>query len=148
MPGIRAITVGYAGGLSTRPSYEQVCAGNSGHIEVARIEYDPAQASLDGILDLFWKIHDPTSLDRQGADAGYQYHSVIYYTSEAQLVLAQAAIKAIQPHYARPIVTEVLPAPVFWPAEEYHQEYFRKNPDAGYCQAVIAPKLKKAGLVI
>jgi peptide-methionine (S)-S-oxide reductase len=146
-PGIIKTVAGYAGGAVANPSYEQVCLGTTGHIEVVRIEFDPRVTSLERILTLFWKIHDPTSLDRQGADVGYQYHSIIMWTSESQRVIAEAAIRQAQKGLARPIVTELRPAPVFWPAEEYHQDYFRKNPNAGYCQVVIRPKLEHAGLL-
>jgi peptide-methionine (S)-S-oxide reductase len=147
IPGVVATKAGYAGGSLENPSYEQVCAGGTGHIEVVKIDWDPAQADLRELLVLFWKIHDPSSLDRQGADAGYQYHSIIMWTSEAQKAVAEDSIRAVQKTMARPVVTELRKAPRFWPAEDYHQSYFRKNPDAGYCQVVIRPKLEHAGLL-
>ena len=147
VPGVVKTTVGYAGGSSQFPTYEQVCAGGTAFIEVVKLEFDPSLTTLEKILDMFWKIHDPTSLDRQGADAGYQYHSIIMWETSEQKTRAEAVIKAIQSRYDRHIVTEIRQASRFWQAEDYHQDYFRKNPNAGYCQVVIAPKLQHAGLL-
>jgi peptide-methionine (S)-S-oxide reductase len=143
LPGVTAVTSGYAGGRLESPSYEQVCAGDSGHAEVVRVAFDPGKAGYDDILALFWKIHDPTTLNRQGADVGAQYRSVIFYYGEAQRRAAEASMAGQASRWGRPIVTELLAAPRFWPAEDYHRGYFRKHPDAGYCRAVIAPKLAK-----
>ena len=145
MPGVIRATSGYAGGATARPSYEDVCGGLTGHAEVVAVDYDPSLLSYDAILDLFWKIHDPTTPDRQGADVGNQYRSVIFTMDETQRLIALAAKEAKASQFADPIVTEILPAPAFWPAEDYHQHYFDLHPNAGYCRAVIVPKLRKAG---
>jgi peptide-methionine (S)-S-oxide reductase len=146
LPGVLAVENGYAGGQRENPSYEEVCSGRTGHAEVVRISFDPSRLSYEAILDLFWKIHDPTTLDRQGADQGSQYRSVIFYADEEQRAKAQASLQAIAASFRDPIVTDLLPEPRFWKAENYHQGYFRKHPEAGYCRAVIAPKVKKSGL--
>lgn len=143
LPGVTAVVSGYAGGPRKNPSYEQVCSGATGHAEVIRIDYDPAQISLDALLDHFWKIHDPTTLNRQGADAGTQYRSVIYYADEKQKAAAEASRDRANPGWGNSIVTEIAPLETFYEAEEYHQDYFRRNPHAGYCQAVIRPKIDK-----
>lgn len=145
LPGVIDVESGYAGGSRENPSYEEVSTGETGHAEVVRIAFDPAKLAYEEILDLFWKIHDPTTADRQGADTGSQYRSVIFVTSEEQREEAAASIKETQHRLVDSIVTELLPSPRFWPAESYHQDYFRKHPDAAYCRIVIAPKLKKAG---
>ena len=145
LPGVVGVTSGYAGGDRGNPSYEEVCSGLTGHAEVVAIDFDPKILSFEAILDLFWKIHDPTTEDRQGADVGSQYRSVIFFAAGGQQAKAQASKAAAQARFAEPIVTEVLPAPTFWPAEDYHQDYFDRHPNAGYCRAVIVPKLKKAG---
>jgi peptide-methionine (S)-S-oxide reductase len=143
LPGVTGVTSGYAGGTLESPSYEAVCSGKTGHAEVVRVAFDPEKISFDALLELFWKIHDPTTLNRQGADVGTQYRSVIFYADEAQRKAAAASIADQAARREKEVVTELLPAPRFWPAEDYHQGYFRKNPDAGYCRAVIAPKLAK-----
>lgn len=143
-PGVVDVVSGYAGGFVKNPTYRQVCDGDTGHAEIVRIEYDPAKVSFGDLLKLFWSIHDPTSLNRQGHDEGTQYRSAIFYTSDAQRDAAQAAIAAAQPAYKRKIVTEVVKLEKFYEAEEYHQDYFRRNPTQGYCQAVIAPKVAHA----
>ncbi len=147
LAGVTGVTSGYAGGRADGPreppSYEDVCTGETGHAEVVRVAFDPEKIRYEAILDLFWKIHDPTTLNRQGADVGTQYRSVIFYFDEAQKAAAEASMDAQAIRYETPLVTELLPAPRFWPAEDYHQGYFRKHPDAGYCRAVIAPKLAK-----
>ncbi|MEI6876827.1 MAG: peptide-methionine (S)-S-oxide reductase MsrA, partial [Spirochaetota bacterium] len=122
-----------------------VCSGLTGHAEVVAIDFDPALQSYGGLLELFWRIHDPTTIDRQGADVGSQYRSVIFYADEAQRSAALASMAAEQVRWEDPIVTELLPLPAFWPAEDYHQDYFDRHPNAGYCRAVIVPKLRKAG---
>jgi peptide-methionine (S)-S-oxide reductase len=144
VPGVLDVESGYAGGSKESPSYEQVSAGFTGHAEVVRIRYDPAVVSYESLLDLFWKVHDPTTKDRQGADVGSQYRSMILYTSDEQKGKAIAAIEALKPHFRNPIVTQVEPLGKFWPAEDYHQDFYRKNPDYGYCQVVVAPKVEKA----
>ena len=143
LPGVEAVVSGYAGGARPDPTYEQVCAGVSGHAEVVRIDYDPQQITLEVLLDYFWKIHDPTTLNRQGADAGTQYRSVIFYADEEQKAAAASSKERANPGWGGKIVTEIAPLGIFYEAEEYHQDYFRKNPQGGYCQAVIRPKIVK-----
>jgi peptide-methionine (S)-S-oxide reductase len=143
MPGVTGVTSGYAGGSRGSPGYEEVCTGETGHAEVVRVSFDPEKTSYAAILDLFWKIHDPTTLNRQGADIGTQYRSVIFFADEAQKRAAEASMAGQAARRGKAVVTELLPAPDFWPAEDHHQGYFRKHPDAGYCRAVIAPKLAK-----
>lgn len=144
VPGVLDVESGYSGGTRTEPTYEQVSTGLTGHAEVVRIRYDPAAVSYDQLLDLFFKIHDPTTLDRQGADIGSQYRSVILYDGDGQRERALAKIAELGPAYASPIVTAVKRLGTFWPAEAYHQDFYRKNPDYGYCQVVVAPKVQKA----
>ena len=146
LPGVVDVVSGYIGGDGDRPSYQYISSGTSGHAEAVRIVFDPSIVSYEKILDLFWKIHNPTTLNRQGYDIGTQYRSAIFYIGEGQRLAAQAAIVAQQSAWASKIVTQVVPAGDFWIAEEYHQDYFRKNPDNGYCVAVVAPKVDKSGL--
>lgn len=146
IPGVISVTSGYMGGTVKKPSYEQVCTGKTGHAEVGRIVYDTNKVTLDKILALFWKIHDPTSLNRQGADVGPQYRSAIFYETEAQKNAAEKSREEAAKHFALPIVTEITKATEFYVAENYHQDYYRLNKRAPYCQRVIAPKLRKAGL--
>jgi len=143
VPGVVDVENGYAGGDVQNPSYKQVCSGDTGHAEVVRITYDPIKVSIERLFELFWKVHDPTSLNRQGADAGTQYRSIILYATEAQKKAAEAAIAKEQPLLSRPIVTQVVPLVNYYRAEEYHQDYFQKNPTQGYCQAVVRPKVEK-----
>lgn len=145
VPGVLEVTNGYAGGSTESPSYEEVCTGDSGHAEVVKIDFDPRVLSFSALLDYFWKIHDPTTPDRQGADIGSQYRSAIFWTSPAQEEEARASVASLAKALKDPVVTEILPAPQFWKAEDYHQDYFRNHPGAGYCRMVIAPKLRKAG---
>ena len=128
------------------PTYREICGKKTGHIEVTQLRYDPQRITAGEILGWFWRMHDPTSWDRQGADAGPQYRSAIFFHSEEQHRTALKLIEAIAPNWPDPIVTEVTPAVTFWPAEEYHQGYYRGNTSQGYCRAVILPKLKKLGL--
>jgi peptide-methionine (S)-S-oxide reductase len=146
--GVKSVVSGYAGGEVQNPTYEQVSTGTTGHAEVVQVEYDPQKISYAEILDLFWKAHDPTTLNRQGADAGTQYRSIILYHDEAQKTAAQNSMKALAASktYKGRVVTEIKPLTVFYPAEEYHQDYYDRNPYAGYCAVVISPKLKKLGL--
>ncbi len=141
--GVEDVVSGYAGGSVENPTYEQVCRGRTGHAEVVRITYDPEVVTYEDLLEIFWKIHDPTTLNRQGADVGTQYRSVIFYENESQKELARKSMEKAQKHFLDPIVTEISPLKKFWPAEEYHQDYFRRNPYQGYCQAVVAPKVEK-----
>jgi peptide-methionine (S)-S-oxide reductase len=144
--GVISVMPGFAGGHTASPSYEQVCTGGTGHAEVARIEFDPARISYAQILDTFWHSHDPTTLNRQGADTGTQYRSAIFYADDAQRRTAETSRAAAQAAFDRPIVTEIVPLAKFYPAEDYHRQYYERNRNAGYCQFVIAPKLKKLGL--
>lgn len=146
IPGVEDVVSGYTGGSLPRPSYEIVSLDVTGHAEAVRIVFDPLVISYSEILDLFWKIHDPTTLDYQGYDVGSQYRSAIYFTSETQRTAAEKSIKAQQANWKDPIVTELAPAGDFWIAEKYHQDFYRLNPEYGYCVAVINPKLEKARL--
>ena len=143
VPGVKDVVSGYAGGHVKNPGYREVCEGTTGHAEVIRIDYDPSEVSLKSLLELFWTVHDPTTLNRQGNDVGPQYRSVIYYADDTQKQAAEASKTAAQEAFSEPIVTEIAPLKTFYEAEAYHQDYFRKNPDAGYCQFVIKPKVKK-----
>lgn len=147
IPGVLSVTSGYMGGAVKNPSYEQVCGGNTGHAEVAQLVYDPKVTSLEKILATFWHVHDPTSLNRQGADTGTQYRSAIFYHTDAQRLVAEKSKASAAKEFTKPIVTEITKAAEFYPAENYHQDYYRLNKDRNpYCQRVIAPKLRKAGL--
>jgi len=132
IPGVIATEVGYMGGTKENPTYEQVCAGDTGHTEVCQVTYDEDQVKFADLLDRFWQIHDPTQLNRQGPDVGYQYRSVIFYHDDNQLLQIQAAIKQLQANhiYKNSITTAVQPAETFWPAEDYHQDYIDKHPGA------------------
>jgi peptide-methionine (S)-S-oxide reductase len=143
--GVEKVVSGYAGGTVAHPSYEQVCTGDTGHAEVVQIDYDPEQVGFGELLETFWKAHDPTTVNRQGADIGPQYRSIILYHDEEQRRIAEESIRRLDESgaYENRVVTEVVPLDAFYPAEEYHQDYFRKNPYAGYCSFVIRPKLKK-----
>jgi peptide-methionine (S)-S-oxide reductase len=143
LEGVVDVESGYAGGHVDNPGYAQVCDGDTGHAEVVRIEFDPARLGYRELLEVFFAIHDPTTLNRQGNDAGTQYRSVIFTHSEAQHATAEDVIREAQAHYDREIVTQVLPAPAYWRAETYHQEYFRHNASQGYCMFVVAPKVEK-----
>jgi peptide-methionine (S)-S-oxide reductase len=143
LPGVKSVTSGYAGGHVPNPTYEQVCTGDTGHAEVARIEYDPAQLSYEKLLEVFFEAHDPTTLNRQGADEGTQYRSVIFYRSEEQHKIALQARTAAQKDWPDPIVTTIEPLKEFYAAEDYHQDYFNQHPNQGYCAFVIRPKVKK-----
>ncbi len=141
--GVQRVLPGYAGGQAPHPTYEQVCAGRTGHAEVVQVDFDPGQISYRDLLGVFFTVHDPTTLNRQGNDIGTQYRSAIFYLDEAQKAEAQAFIAELNPEFGGAIVTELAPLDVFYVAEEYHHDYFRKNPGSGYCQAVISPKLAK-----
>ncbi|MES2308198.1 MAG: peptide-methionine (S)-S-oxide reductase MsrA [Verrucomicrobiota bacterium] len=142
-PGILSVESGYAGGKIKNPSYEQVCSGATGHAEVVKITFDPSIVSYSHVIDLFWKAHDPTTLNRQGADSGTQYRSIILYGDENQKTLAEESKKRAASLFKDPIVTEISPLTEFYPAEEYHQHYFKNNPNQPYCQIVIKPKVDK-----
>lgn len=143
LDGVKSVTTGYAGGRKEHPTYEEVCTGGTGHAEVAQIEYDPHRISYEELLDLFWQAHDPTSMNRQGADVGTQYRSIILYHNEGQKLVAEKSKKAAAAKLQDPIVTEIVPLTKFYKAETYHQDYYRNNSRAPYCQAVIRPKLEK-----
>jgi len=143
LDGVIDVECGFAGGHVVNPTYRVVSAGDTGHAEVVRIEYDPKKLSYRQILEVFFAIHDPTSVDRQGVDQGPQYRSIIGTHSEAQQAQAQALIAEIAPEYEQPIVTQVEPVKNYARAENYHQEFYRLNPAMGYCMLVIAPKLEK-----
>jgi peptide-methionine (S)-S-oxide reductase len=147
LPGVIKVTSGFAGGTVANPTYDQVCTGTTGHAEVIRVTYDPAKVSYGQILDLFWKVHDPTTLNRQGADVGTQYRSIILTDSPQQAVWAEDSKKKAQTLYHDPIVTQIVPLKDFYSAEDYHQDYYRNNKGRNpYCQVVIATKLQKLGL--
>ncbi len=143
--GVQSVESGYMGGQVANPTYQAVCTGETGHAEVVQIRYDPDQVSFVDLLGVFFSIHDPTTLNRQGADVGTQYRSVIFYHTPEQKQTAEVLIGQLdaQKLYPSPIVTQVVPAQTFYIAEDYHQEYFAKNPTAGYCQFVVAPKVAK-----
>jgi peptide-methionine (S)-S-oxide reductase len=143
LPGVKAVTSGYAAGNTENPTYKDVCSGTTGHAEVVQIEFDPAKISFEEILKTFWEAHDPTTLNRQGADVGTQYRSIILYHSDAQKAAAEKSKTEAQKELTRPIVTQIEPLKKFYPAETYHQDYFRNNPGNGYCQVVIRPKVEK-----
>ncbi len=143
LKGVKSVVSGYANGHVDNPTYKQVCNGDTGHAEVVQIEFDPAVISYQEIVDYFWIAHDPTTLNRQGNDVGTQYRSGIYYVSEAQKAVAEASLKAAQKDWDQPIVTEIAPLKKFYPAEDYHQDYFKHNPDQGYCRVVVSPKVAK-----
>lgn len=146
LDGVYSATSGYMGGTTANPTYEQVCDGTTGHAEVVQVVFDPKKITGEKILIWFWDLHDPTTLNRQGADTGTQYRSAIYYTTEAQKALAEASKKAAQEKFKDPIVTEITKADTFYPAEKYHQDYYFQNKSNGYCRVVIEPKLKKLKL--
>lgn len=143
VPGIESVVSGYAGGTTKNPSYEEVCTGRTGHAEVIQITYDPAKISYKKIIDLFWMAHDPTTLNRQGNDAGTQYRSIILYGTPEEKEIAEKSKAEAQAHFSDPIVTEIKPLEVFYPAEKYHQDFYAKNPNQPYAAAVIPPKLEK-----
>lgn len=141
--GVASVESGYMGGAVANPSYEEVCGGETGHAEVVRITFDPAELRFRELLDVFFEIHDPTTLNRQGNDTGTQYRSAIFYHSPEQKEEAERAIRDWSGRFADPIVTEVTPAETFWIAEDYHQEYFANHPSKPYCAFVVSPKVAK-----
>jgi peptide-methionine (S)-S-oxide reductase len=144
LKGVTDVVSGYAGGQVPNPTYQQVCSGRTGHAEVVQVTFDPGVITYGDLLDVFFTIHDPTTLNRQGADVGTQYRSAIYYHSPEQKATAEQKIAEAGRTWDKPIVTELTPAPTFYPAEDYHQEYYANNPYQGYCVAVVAPKVAKA----
>jgi len=143
LPGVKTVVSGYAGGHTENPTYKQICQGDTGHAEVIQIEFDPRKVSYDTILETFWEAHDPTTLNRQGADVGTQYRSIILYHTPEQKAAAEKSKAAAQKHFLQPIVTEIVPLTKFYKGEDYHQDYYRNNPNQGYCRAVIRPKVEK-----
>jgi peptide-methionine (S)-S-oxide reductase len=143
LPGVTHITCGYSGGSLASPTYAQVCTEETGHAEVVKIDYDPAVTSLDKVLEYFWHVHNPTQVGGQGNDMGSQYRSIILYDSPAQKAAAEKSRAEAQKKYSDPITTEIVPLAKFWQAEDYHQDYFAKHPDEGYCSVVIRPKVDK-----
>jgi peptide-methionine (S)-S-oxide reductase len=141
--GVLDVVSGYAGGHTHNPTYEAVCTDTTGHAEVVQIRFDPRRITYAQLLEIFWEAHDPTTLNRQGADVGHHYRSIILYHDDAQNEAAVASKQAAASKFRNPIVTEIVPLKAFYRAEEYHQDYFRKNPKAPYCVVVISPKLKK-----
>jgi peptide-methionine (S)-S-oxide reductase len=143
LPGVVSVTSGFAGGTTENPTYPEVCTETTGHAEVTEIEFDPAKISYDKLLEVFWQAHDPTTLNRQGADEGTSYRSIILYRDKKQELLAEKSKLAAQENFKHPIVTDIVPLKKFYKAEDYHQQYYDNNSNAGYCQVVIAPKLEK-----
>ena len=143
LPGVKAVTSGYAGGKEPNPTYEDITSHRTGHAEVIKIDYDPAVVTLETLLDYFWSVHNPTQVGGQGNDHGPQYRSIVLYTDETQKAAAMKSRVEAGKTFRDPITTEIVPLTKFWPAESYHQDYFAKNPNAGYCKFVIAPKVKK-----
>ncbi len=145
LKGVQTVVSGYSGGSVINPSYKEVCTGTTGHAEVCMIRYDTTVISLENLLEVFWKVHDPTTLNRQGADVGTQYRSVIYYENEEQRKIAEEYKKKLNDSgiWDSPVVTEISPFINFYPAEDYHQDYYNQNKNEGYCRMVITPKLEK-----
>ena len=144
-PGVYVTAAGYAGGLTPNPTYEEVCSGKTGHAEVIQIDYDSNIISFEKLLDVFWKSHDPTTLNRQGADTGTQYRSAVFHHNDEQQKIVKKSMNVADTSgiYENSIVTEITPLSTFYPAEDYHQDYYRLNTNAPYCRLVIQPKLKK-----
>jgi len=143
LPGVVSVTSGYAGGTKVSPTYKEVCTGQTGHAEVVQIEFDPKVLSYEKLLETFWDVHDPTTLNRQGADAGTQYRSIILYSTPAQQAAAEKSKAEAQKRFKQAIVTEVVPLTKFYKAEDYHQDYYRNNSSQPYCRMVIRPKVEK-----
>ena len=143
--GVTDVVSGYAGGSRPHPTYEQVCSGLTGHAEVVKVTFDPSIISFEDLLHIFFTIHDPTTLNRQGADVGTQYRSAIFHTSDEQRTTAENVMRDLctEGLWSDPIVTQLVPLDAFFPAEDYHQQYFARNPNQGYCRMVVAPKVAK-----
>ena len=147
IPCVLSVTSGYMGGQTVDPTYEQICEGDTGHAEITRVVFDPQKVTLEHILDVFWKMHDPTTLNRQGNDAGTQYRSAIFYADDRQRTVAELSKQSAAAKFRNPIVTEITPAVTFYPAENYHQDYYNSNKTRNsYCAYVITPKLDKLGM--
>jgi len=143
LKGVKKVVSGYAGGHVKNPTYKQICQGDTGHAEVIRVDYDPAEITFRDVIDLFWDAHDPTTLNRQGNDVGPQYRSIILVTTDEQKKISDESKVNAEKIIGKPIVTEIVPLEIFYPAEDYHQDYFTNNPYQGYCQAVVRPKVSK-----
>lgn len=145
LKGVKSATSGYSGGTTKNPTYQEVCSGTTGHAEVVQLTFDPREVSYDELLEVFWKTHDPTTLNRQGADVGTQYRSVIFYHNDQQKKKAEFYRQELEKEaiYKDPIVTQIVPFTEFFKAEDYHQNYYNQNPEQGYCSFVITPKLEK-----
>ena len=143
LPGVISVTSGFAGGHTENPTYREVCSETTGHAEVTEIEFDPAKITYDQLLNVFWQAHDPTTLNRQGADEGTSYRSIILYRDKKQELLAEKSKLEAQKDFGNPIVTEIVPLKKFYKAEDYHQQYYDNNSSQSYCRVVIAPKLEK-----
>ena len=143
LPGVKSVVSGYAGGRKPNPTYREVCSGSTGHAEAVQIEFDPSVISYQELLAVFWQAHDPTTLNRQGPDMGTQYRSIIFYHDEAQRMAAAQSKAEAAARLGRVVVTELVPFTVFYPAEPYHQDFYRNNPQQPYCRAYIQPKLEK-----
>jgi peptide-methionine (S)-S-oxide reductase len=143
--GVENVVSGYTGGTTANPTYEQVCSGKTGHAEAVQVSFDPFKISYREILEIFFSIHDPTTLNRQGVDVGTQYRSAIFYHTEQQKAIAEELIAELNTArlWKKPIVTQIVPLHTFYPAEDYHQRYFSQHPEQGYCQMVISPKINK-----
>jgi peptide-methionine (S)-S-oxide reductase len=147
VPGVTSVEVGYSGGVTPQPTYREVCSHTTGHAEVCRVAFDDDRVTFDQLLEVFWAMHDPTQVDRQGPDVGDQYRSVIFTTSPEQQAAAETSRDKAQERYSRPIATQILPAPEFYPAEDYHQGYYEKNGHTPYCHVVPVGLLRELGLV-
>ncbi len=143
LPGVKSVTSGYAGGTKENPTYKEVATGSTGHAEVVQIVFDPSKISFEKLLETFWEVHDPTTLNRQGDDVGTQYRSIILYSTEAQKATAEKSKAQAQKLFQSPIVTQIVPLKKFYKAEGYHQDYYRSNPNQPYCSLVIRPKVEK-----
>jgi len=141
--GVEKVMSGYSGGAISNPTYREVCSGRTGHAEVIQVTYDPSKIKYEDLLVVHLTTHNPTTMNRQGADKGTQYRSAIFYQNEEEKIIAEQTITRIQEYYNNPIVTEIAPLEMFYEADEYHQDYYKRNPAGGYCQGVIEPKLKK-----
>ena len=144
--GVTSVSVGYSGGHTPDPTYKEICTGTTGHAEVSRIEFDPGKVTYNKLLEVFWKSHNPTTMNRQGNDVGTQYRSVIFYHNEDQKKLADASVKEAQKLFDARIVTQIVPLEKYYVAEDYHQDYYKNNPNQPYCTYVIRPKLQKLNL--
>ena len=147
VPGVTDVVSGYAGGTTPNPTYDQVCSHTTGHAEVVQVTFDPARVSYEQLVEIFWAMHDPTQVNRQGPDVGDQYRSVIFTHSDDQRAIAEASREQVASRFTRPIATEILPAPPFYPAENYHQRWYTKKGGTPYCHALPVSTLRELGLI-